>query len=195
VCFSGELLADFFAGTRVEQGLPEVRPPLQRGGPAAVLRARVQRWERATGARWSPRQDLVAGLVPRAAGVDNEDLAKAVREREEAIARRAHDLAEHAVRAGAPWAKPFGPPPRDPVVANAWWDRLAVVAACRDRWRITAPGILGDEPGVGSLQQAAHRARARRAGQEAAGLAGLVPRLIAPSAGAPSHDIGPEVDL
>ena len=50
-------------------------------------------------------------------------------------------------------------------MANAWWDRLAVVAAYRDRWSITAPGILGDEAGIGSLQQAAHRARARRAGR------------------------------
>jgi conjugative relaxase-like TrwC/TraI family protein len=163
--------------------------------PAAVLRARVQRWERSTGGRWSPRQDLVAGLVPRATGAGDEDLAKAVHEREGAIARRAHDLAEHAVRAGAPWAKPFGPPPRDAVVANAWWDRLAVVAAYRDRWRITAPGILGDEAGVGTLQQAAHRARARRAGQEAARLAGLVAQPIASAPGAPGHDIGPEVDL
>ena len=109
--------------------------------------------------------------------------------------RRARDLAEQAVRAGAPWAKPFGSPPTSPAVANAWWDRIAVIAAYRDRWRITAPGILGDEAGVGSLQQAAHRARARRAGQEAARLTGLVPQLIAPPPGAPSPETGPEVDL
>jgi len=163
--------------------------------PAAALRARVQRWERASGGRWSPRQDLVAGLVSRATGVDDEDLATAIHEREEAIARRARDLAEHAVRAGAPWAKPFGPPSTNSPIANAWWDHLAVIAAYRDRWRITAPGILGDEAGVGSLQQAAHRARARRAGQEAARLAGLVPQAIASVPGAPSPGIGPEVDL
>jgi conjugative relaxase-like TrwC/TraI family protein len=163
--------------------------------PAAVLRARIQRWERATGGRWAPRQDLVAGLVPRATGVDDGELAKAINEREEAIARRAHDLAEHAVRAGAPWAKPFGAPPTSPAVANAWRDRLAVIAAYRDRWQVTSPGILGDDAGVGSLQQAAHRARARRAGQEAARLAGLVPQAIAPATGAPSPEIGPEVDL
>ena len=141
--------------------------------PAAVLRGRLQRWERATGGRRAPRQDLVAGLVPRAGGVDDEDLARAVREREEAIVRRAHNLAEQAVRAGAPWAKPFGEPPTGAAVANAWWDRLAVIAAYRDRWHVSSPGILGDEAGVGSLQQAAHYARARRAGQEAARLAGL----------------------
>jgi hypothetical protein len=32
-------------------------------------------------------------------------------------------------------------------VAEAWWDRLAVIAAYRDRWGITAAGI-GVEAGV-----------------------------------------------
>ena len=99
------------------------------------------------------------------------------------------------MRAGAPWARPFGPPPTNPAVANGWWDRLAAVAAYRDRWRITSTSILGDDAEVGSLRQAAHRARARRAGQEAARLSGLVPRTIAPVQGAPSHEIGPEVEL
>jgi conjugative relaxase-like TrwC/TraI family protein len=163
--------------------------------PAAVLRARPRRWEQATGGRWAPRQDLVAGLVPRAAGIGDEDLAKAIHEREEAMEKRACDLAEQAVRTAAPWARPFSPPPTNPTVASGWWDRLAIVAAYRDRWRITDASILGDDAGVGSLRQAAHRARARRAGQEAARLAGLVPQQYAPVPGAPSHDIGPEVEL
>ena len=162
---------------------------------ASVLRARLRRWEEAAGGRWSPRRDLVVGLVPRAVNVDDGELARAVREREAAIARRAHDLAEQAVRAGAPWARVFGPPPVDAAVANAWWGRIAVVAAYRDRWHITDDSILGDKSGVGSLQQAAHRARALRAGQEAARLSGLAPPLIAPAAGAPSPVVGPEVDL
>jgi conjugative relaxase-like TrwC/TraI family protein len=163
--------------------------------PAAVLRARLQRWEKATGGRWAARQDLVAGLVPRAGRADDEDLARAIHEREQAMERRARDLAEHAVRAGAPWAQPFGPPPGDGVVAEAWWDRLAVIAAYRDRWHVTEAGILGDEAGIGSLRQAAHRARARRAGQEAARLAGLLPQPVAPTPPAPSPDIGREVGL
>ena len=160
-----------------------------------MLRARLRRCEQATGGPWASRQDLVAGLVPRAAGVGDEDLAKAIREREQAMERRARDLAGEAVRAGAPWARPFGPPPTNPTVANGWWDGLAIVAAYRDRWHITSASILGDDADVGSLRQAAHRARARRAGQEAARLAGLVPQPIAPLPGAPSHDIGPEVEL
>jgi len=163
--------------------------------PAALLRARLRRWEQAAGCRWAPRQDLVAGLVPRATAIDDEDLAKAIREREEAMEKRARDLAAQAVQTAAPWARPFGPPPTNPAVANGWWDRLAIVAAYRDRWRITSASILGGDADVGSLRQAAHRARARRAGQEAARLAGLVPQTIAPVPGAPSHEIGPEVEL
>ena len=125
-----------------------------------MLRARLQRWEKLTGGQWRPRHDLVAGLVPRASGIDDPDLAQAVVEREDAITRRALDLAGHAVRSGAPWAKPFGPPPPSPAVARAWWDRVAVVAAYRDRWRITTPNVLGELNGIGSLSQAAHRARA-----------------------------------
>jgi hypothetical protein len=137
-------------GLDVEAALPELaRLPMGADqDPAALLRARVQRWEKVAGGQWRPRQDLVAGLVPRARGIDDPDLAKAVREREDAIAQRALGLAEHAVRNGTAWAQPFGPPPTAPAVAKAWWDRLAVVAAYRDRWRVTGPGILGD-PGSG----------------------------------------------
>ena len=163
--------------------------------PAAVLRARLHRWEQATGGSWAPRQDLVAGLVPRAGGVGDEDMAIAIREREQAMERRARDLAEQAVRTGERWAKPFGPPPMVPAVASAWWDRLAVVAAYRDRWRITSASILGNDADVGSLRQAAHRVRARRASKEAAQLAGLVPQVTSPVQGALSHGIRPEVEL
>ena len=99
------------------------------------------------------------------------------------------------MRRGKEWAKPFGPAPKDSAVANAWWDRIAVIAAYRDRWHVTGRSILGDEADVGSLRQVAHRARARRAGQEAAYLAGLVPQPVVPAVGAPSPDLGTEVDL
>jgi len=148
--------------------------------PAAVLRARLQRWEKLTAGRWRPRQDLVGGVVPRASGIDDPDLARAIGEREDAITERALDLAEQAVRGGAAWAKPFGPPPPSPVVSRAWWDRVAVVAAYRDRWHITAPSTLGDTKDVRSFQQAGHLARAKRAGQEAARLARVLPQNATP---------------
>ena len=100
-------------GLDVGSALPELAklPVSPTEDAAAMLRARLRRWEKLTGGNWQPRQDLVAGLVPRASRIDDPDLARAVGEREDAIAKRALDLAEHAVRSGAAWAKPFGPPP------------------------------------------------------------------------------------
>ena len=106
--------------------------------------------------------DLVAGLVPRARAIEDLDLARAIDEREELITRRARELAEDAVRDGKSWAKPFGPPPKGLAVAAAGRDRLAVIAAYRDRWHVDGPGILGDEVATGSPRQSAHRERARR---------------------------------
>jgi hypothetical protein len=157
----------------------------------------LSRWEPAADGRRQQPGSLVAGLVPRARGIEDEDLAHAVNEREELIARRARELAEDAVRTGRSWARPFGPPPKRSAVADAWWDRLAVIAAYRERWQVNVPGILGDEPGSESLQQAAHRERARRAGQEAAVVAGVIsPRPPAPSpSAAPDLWVEPGVDL
>jgi hypothetical protein len=122
-------------------------------------------------------------------------MARAVREREDAIAQRARDLAEAAVRTGANWAKPFGPPPSRPVVAEAWWDRLDVIAAYRDRWGITTAGTLGDMADVASLSQAAHRNRARQAVEEASRLAGLWPQAPAAAHRGPGVGAQTEVDI
>ena len=140
---------------------------------AARLRRGLQRSAQATGRGPRTQEDMVAGLVPRARQLDDKDMARAVAEREDAIARRARDLAEAAVRTGANWATPFGPPPSRPVVAEAWWDRLSVIAAYRDRWSITTGSTLGDMADIGSFAQAAHRNRARQAVEEASRLAGL----------------------
>ena len=78
-------------------------------------RARLGRWEKLTGGNWQPRQDLVAGLVPRASGIDDPDLARAVGEREDAIARDAlWTWPSMPYAAVLPWAKAFGPPPPRP---------------------------------------------------------------------------------
>jgi conjugative relaxase-like TrwC/TraI family protein len=162
--------------------------------PAAALQTVISRWEPGAEGRLQHPREMVAGLVPRARGIPDEDLARAVAEREELIARRARELAEEAVQSGAKWARPFGPPPRGPA-AGAWWDRLAVVAAYRERWHVDAPGILGDE--ASSLGQALHRERARRAGHEAAAVVGLVPlpAAVPPPSSAPGVQVGPGVEL
>jgi hypothetical protein len=134
-------------------------------------------------------RELVVGLVRRAKRTGDEDLDRAVCEREELIARRARELAGDAVDTQMSWARPFGAPPKDARVAEAWWDRLSVIAAYRERWHAAGPGILGEDIGTASLQQAAHRARARRAGQDAAVLAGI----IAPQASVPGPWTAPSV--
>jgi hypothetical protein len=122
-------------------------------------------------------------------------MARAIREREDAIAQRARDLAEAAVRTGATWVRAFGPPPNRPVVAEAWWERLSVVAAYRDRWSITAAGALGDTADIGSLAQAAHRNRARLAGQQATQLFGLMPQVPAAGHNGPAVGDDARIDL
>ena len=88
-----------------------------------------------------------------------------------------------------------GPPCREGLVGPSRCRRgLPRPLEHHERWH-PWPGILGDDADVGSLRQAAHRARARRAGQEAAHLSGLVPQMIAPAQGVPSPEVGPEVGL
>ncbi|MGH9107293.1 MAG: MobF family relaxase [Acidimicrobiales bacterium] len=165
--------------------------------PAAFLHTTISRWGELMNAPRPRPREMVAGLVPRARAIEDEDLFVAIREREELITRRARELAEEAVQSGKSWARPFGPPPENPVVAEAWWERLGVIAAYRERWRVVGPRILGDDEGPGSLQQAAHKAWARRAGQEAAVLAGVIaPQAAAPSPWSiPAVQAEPEIEL
>ncbi|MGO9658033.1 MAG: AAA family ATPase [Acidimicrobiales bacterium] len=166
-------------GADVEAVLARLVTAPRTGGEqdeAARLRRGLQRSAQAIGRGPRKQVDMVAGLVPRAGQLDDRDMARAVAEREDAIVRRARDLAEAAVRTGANWAKPFGVPPSRPVVAEAWRDRLSVIAAYRDRWSITTGSTLGDMADIGSFAQAAHRNRARQAVEEASQLAGFWPQ-------------------
>jgi hypothetical protein len=140
--------------------------------PAVVLRVRLHRFARASGIRWSPRRDLVAGMVPRAVGILDKDLARAIAERENAMESRARSLADQAVQSKASWTRRLGRPPADPRLQEAWWGRLSIVAAYRDRWGVSSESALGAEREVRSVTQFAHRKRAARAADEAARLGG-----------------------
>jgi conjugative relaxase-like TrwC/TraI family protein len=180
-------------GLNVEGVLPQLvggRPIDEGKDAAAVLRARVHTWERATGGRWQPREDMVAGVVPRAGPVGDEDLGRAIREREGFIAQRARTLAEQAVGASAAWTAPFGGPPADASGGDTWWARIAIIAAYRERWGITSDRALGAKPDIRSAQQAAHRSRALRAGLEALELS----RVARQGPASEPSATGPEVD-
>jgi hypothetical protein len=59
---------------------------------AAVLHHRVEMWSSSTGSRRHAGLNLIAGLVPRAIGVTDPDLAQALRERERAMESRRRPL-------------------------------------------------------------------------------------------------------
>jgi conjugative relaxase-like TrwC/TraI family protein len=124
--------------------------------PAAVLHWRVQEWTRRAGAAPAPAGNLIAGLIPRAGGVSDPDLARALSEREQAIERRAAAVLADALERHAEWVTRLGAPPRQPAARTAWLREARTVAAYLDRW--------GEEAGEAStIEQQGHLTRARDA--------------------------------
>jgi len=58
--------------------------------------------------------NLIAGLIPRAAGITDPDMVRALNERDKAIQRRAAALAVQAVERSHAWVRRLGSPPADP---------------------------------------------------------------------------------
>ena len=83
--------------------------------PAAVIRGRVDRWAQASGSARRAGTDLIAGLIPRAVGVTDPDMARGLEERDEAMQRRARALAEQAIEQNQVWVRRLGVPPYDPL--------------------------------------------------------------------------------
>jgi hypothetical protein len=128
---------------------------------AAVLHGRVERWTQAAGRRRKP-DDLIAGLVPRAQGVSDPEMARALAERDQAMEGRARTLAEQAVESRDAWVQSLGAAPSDPGRRARWLRNVSTVAAYRDRWHITGPRI-GSQDHVGSTEQMSERKRAKAA--------------------------------
>lgn len=160
-------LADAEArGLDVHSALPElVRARLLTGAGdvAAVLHHRVDRWVEGAGRRRQSADNLVAGLIPRAIGIADPDMAIALDERDIAIERRARLLAEHAVKSGEPWVGQLGPAPSNETRRNAWIRQLATVAAYRERWALRTAGALDRLSEVSSTEQLGQHRRARLA--------------------------------
>jgi conjugative relaxase-like TrwC/TraI family protein len=144
-------------------GLIAQRSLINANDIAAVLAHRVEAWAKA-----HPSQDnLVAGLIPRADGVTDPDLARGLEQREHAIQARAATLAEQAAASLRPWIGKLGPPPTDPFARSQWLTAVKVVAAYRDRWDIkNDPRPLGP-PDLTSAEQAEQRRRAVAAARRA----------------------------
>jgi len=128
---------------------------------AAVIHYRVARTtERPAGsgrARKAPR--LIAGLLPHANGVLDPEMSAALAEREALIEARADSVLDRALTDKAPWTKALGTRPHDPRRAATWRKAARVVAAYRDRYRITNDTPLGPPPASEAQKIDAARAR------------------------------------
>lgn len=115
---------------------------------AAVLRHRVAaataRFAQSGRTRGAPR--LIAGLVPEAIGPMDPEMRQALAERRDLIEQRADAVLDEALAKGAPWVNRLGAAPADPARAARWRSSARVVAAYRDRYRVTADTALGAQP-------------------------------------------------
>jgi conjugative relaxase-like TrwC/TraI family protein len=134
---------------------------------AAVLHGRVDRWVASAGSKRQAASDLIAGLIPRAKGVADKDMARALRERDQAMECRAMTLAEQSVEHNAAWVRRLGSPPADPAMRIAWLHEVRVVAAYRDRWNISGMTVVDGREEASSIEQIGHQKRAQAAAERA----------------------------
>ena len=141
--------------------------------PAAVLHGRVDRWATAAGSRRQAATNLIAGLIPRATGISDPDMARALTERDQAMEQRARQLAEHAIDHRHVWVQRLGNPPANPAARELWLRAVSTVAAYRDRWGIgNDHRPLGPETAVKTIEGIGHRNRAQAAVEAALRLSG-----------------------
>jgi len=157
-------------GLNVDDALPKlvaVRPLADADEVASVLHSRVDTWAERAASRRQPTTDLIAGLIPRAKGVANEDMARALREREEAIERRANVLLDRAIGEQAGWLRRLGRPPQDDRLRTLWLREARVVAAYRDRWEVHTPEAVDQRGTAHTIEQVGHQKLAAAAAARA----------------------------
>lgn len=109
------------SGLDVEAGLRNLvaeRAIVAVGDVAAVLRHRVEVWATATASTPPDRADLIAGLIARAVGVTDADVARALVEREHAIEQRAREHNRIPVVPRPRPANDMSPLVADPVLSD-----------------------------------------------------------------------------
>jgi hypothetical protein len=143
--------------------------------PASVMNGRVRRWAETAVSNRRRGMRLVAGLIPRAIGVTDPDMARALDERANTMQRRARELAERAVAQGQAWVGSLGVPPSDPLARERWMQAVTTVAAYRDRWNIPVGHIpLGPDNLVEPVEALRDRTRARAATELAIKLSAML---------------------
>ena len=132
--------------------------------PAAVLHGRVDRWVTAAGSRRQAASNLIAGLIPRATGITDPHMVRALADRDRAMEDRARQLAEHAIEHRHVWVQRLGNPPTNLAAGAVWLGAVSTVAAYRDRWGIgNDHRPLGSDTAVTTIEGIGHRNRAQAA--------------------------------
>ncbi|WP_244301286.1 ATP-dependent DNA helicase [Leucobacter insecticola] len=90
----------------------------------------------------SPEAGLIAGLIPRAIGITDDDMARALTGREELITKRAAAQTRLALEQREPWIETLNPRLSPPELLA----QMELIVAYRDRWGITATSPLGTIP-------------------------------------------------
>jgi conjugative relaxase-like TrwC/TraI family protein len=119
-------------GLDVENNLAKIvvsRSLADADDPAAVIHGRLDRWGQAAASKHEARKDFIAGLIPRAAGVTDPDMARALVDRDRAMERRARELAEQAIEQAPVWVRRLGMPPAGQAAREQWTEAVSMVAA------------------------------------------------------------------
>jgi conjugative relaxase-like TrwC/TraI family protein len=127
------------------------------GDVAETVAARVDRWVEAAASKRRSTYDYVVGLIPRARGITDPDMARALTERDRAMQARARAVTNDALESGQPWAKALGVIPEEPERRARWVHEILTVAAYRDRWHITGNETVGRTVDGVSTEQAVQR--------------------------------------
>ena len=154
-------------GLDLEESLPGLVAARSLDGAedlAAVIRDRIERWADANGSRRRTGSGLIAGLIPRAVGVTDTDMARGLQERAGALQRRARELAERAIDQNPLWLRQLGVRPSDPLAAERWLEAVQTIAAYRERWSINDdPRPLGSKATARSIEALNERRLAQAA--------------------------------
>jgi len=114
-------------------------------------------------ARSGERARLYRRDHPRAVGVTDPDMVRALDERAVAVQNRARELAVHAIERRETWVLCLGAAPVDRARHERWLKAVSTVAAYRERWNIADDGPFGPGGAVRTLDAHGHRRRAELA--------------------------------
>ncbi|GEM_PF-316497 len=143
--------------------LVALRPLDDAEDPASVIHARVEAWAHTAGSKRRTSTGFIAGIIPRAVGVTDPDMVRALDERAVAVQNRARELAVHAIERRETWVLCLGAAPVDRARHERWLKAVSTVAAYRERWNIADDGPFGPGGAVRTLDAHGHRRRAELA--------------------------------